>query len=153
MGSITQIMGRCQPLLVLRQYGFEQFIPATHGLNHGEFDYEGLGYVNQLIELSKIWKEPRRMELGKYVCDVAPSYSIWRSNRIKDLVLPLVDDMVQSTNLLSERMPIEAEILRSEIDVERKITNQKILRLQEDLGNVIMTEILINEIKKKRTKI
>ena len=34
------------PLFVLRQYGSEQFIPATHGLNHIEFDYGGLGYVN-----------------------------------------------------------------------------------------------------------
>ena len=39
-----------------------------------EFEYGGLVYVNQLIELLKIWKEPRRMDLGKHVCDVAPGY-------------------------------------------------------------------------------
>ena len=34
------------PLLVLRKFGSEQFILAIHGLNHMEFDYRGLGYVN-----------------------------------------------------------------------------------------------------------
>ena len=34
------------PLLVLRQFGSKQFILATYGLNHVEFDYGGPGYVN-----------------------------------------------------------------------------------------------------------
>ena len=42
--------------------------------------------------------------------------------------------MVQPSNLLLERMSTEAEILRSKFEVERKTTNKKILRLQEDLG-------------------
>ena len=64
------------PLLILRQLGPEQFFLATHSLNQMEFDYGGLGYVNQLIELSKVWKEPRRMDLGKHVCDIAKLFSI-----------------------------------------------------------------------------
>ena len=40
-------------------------------LNHVEFDYSGQGYVNQLIEFSRMWKEPRQMDLRKHVCDVA----------------------------------------------------------------------------------
>ena len=76
-------------LLVLRQYGSKQFISTTYELNHLGFDYGGLGYVNQLIELLKIWKEPRRMDLGKHVCDVAPGYLAWRLNRVKNLTLPL----------------------------------------------------------------
>ena len=77
-----------------------------------EFDYGGPGYVNQLVELSKIWKEPRRMDLGKHVCDITLGCSTWRSNRITKIVLPPVDDMVQSANLLPKRMPIGAKILR-----------------------------------------
>ena len=80
------------------------------------------------------------MDLGKYVCDVALGYSAWRSNLIKYLVLPPVNDMIQLASLLSKRMPTEVEILRSEIEDERKITNQNILRLQEDLGNVTTTQ-------------
>ena len=78
-----------------------------------EFNYGGLGYINQLIELSKVWKEPRRMDLGKHVCDIALSYSTWRSNWVKDMVLPPINDMVQPANLLPKRMPIETEILKS----------------------------------------
>ena len=77
------------PLLVLRQYGSEQFIPATHGLNRLEFEYEGSSYANQLIELSRIWKESKRIDLGKHVYDVASGYSTWKSNHVKDLMLPL----------------------------------------------------------------
>ena len=64
-------------LLVLKQYRFEHFILATHGLNHMDFDYRGSGYANQLIELSKIWKEPRQMDIGKHVFDIAPGYLAW----------------------------------------------------------------------------
>ena len=81
--------------------------------------------MNQLIELSKLWKAPRRMDIGKYVCDIALGYAAWRSNKIKD--------MVQPVNLLSKRMLTKAKILRSKFEAERKMTNQKILRLQKDL--------------------
>ena len=108
---------------MLRQYGSKQFILATHKLNHLEFDYGGPSYVNQLIELSRIWKEPRKMDLGKHVCDIASGYFVWRSNQIKDLVLPPDDDMVQPASLLLKRMPTKAEILRSEIEAKRKTTN------------------------------
>ena len=63
------------PLLGLRQFGFEQFIQAIHGLNQMEFNYKGPGYVNQLLDLSRVWKEPKRMDLGKHVSDIASGYS------------------------------------------------------------------------------
>ena len=47
-------------------------------------------------------------------------------------MLPLVDETIQLVYLLLERVPIETEILRLEIEAERKATNLKILRLQED---------------------
>ena len=84
-----------------------------------EFNYGGLGYVNQLIELSKLWTEPRRMDLGKHVCDISLGYARWRSNRIKDMVLPPIDDMVQPANLLPKKMPTEAEILRSKFEARK----------------------------------
>ena len=46
------------PLLVHRQYLSTQFIPATHELNLLEFDYGTAGYVGQIVELAKVWKEP-----------------------------------------------------------------------------------------------
>ena len=73
-----------------------------------------------------MWKEPRKMDLGKHICCVVLGYSTWRLNQIKDLVLPPINDMAQSTCLLLKKMPIEAEILILEIETERKATNLKI---------------------------
>ena len=61
-------------LLVLRQYRFKKVIPVTHELNHVEFGYGDSGYANELIKLLKIEKEPRLMDLGKYICDIASGY-------------------------------------------------------------------------------
>ena len=61
--------------------------------------------------------------------------------------------MVQPASFLPEKVPTEAEILRSEIGVERKATKLKILRLQEDLRQCHYdTEIFKNEIRKKDQK-
>ena len=66
------------------------------------------------------------MDLGKHVCDVAPGYLEWRSNQVKDMVFPPVDDIVQPASPLLEIVPTEAEILRFEFEADRKVTNQKI---------------------------
>ena len=73
------------------------------------------------------------MNLGKHVCDVTPGYSAWKLNHVKYLMLPLVDETLQPAYLSLERVPTEAEVLRSKIEAERKVTNLKILRLQKDL--------------------
>ena len=45
-----------------------------------------------------------------------------------------MDDLVQSANLLPERMPTNVEILKQEFDVEKRVSREKNIRLQEDLG-------------------
>ena len=155
MGSIDWFMGHCQlyPSARIKTIWIRIIHLCYSWVNHLEFDYGDSGYVNQLIELSKMWKETRRMDLRKHVFDVAPSYLTWKSNRVKDLALPLIDNMVQPACILPNKVPIEDEILRLEIEVERKATNLKILRLQEDLGQCHYdTKILKNEIRKKDQK-
>ena len=71
----------------------------------------------------------------------------------KNMMLPPIDDRVQPASLLLERVPIEADILRSKFEAERKATNQKILKLQEDLGQCHYDmEIQKDEIRKKVLK-
>ena len=66
------------------------------------------------------------MDLGKHVYDVASGYSVWRMNRVKDMVLSPIDDiMVQLASLLSKKVPTKVELLRSEFKSQRKMTNQK----------------------------
>ena len=50
-------------LLIQRQYGSKQFIPATHELNLLEFDYGDKG-CGRIVELANAWKEPHRSELA-----------------------------------------------------------------------------------------
>ena len=69
------------------------------------------------------------------------------------MALPPVNDMVQPVSLLPERMATKAEIMRSKIETERKVTNQKILRLQEDLGKCQYDmQIQKDEFRKKNQK-
>ena len=107
-------------LLVCRQYALEQFTPATHGLNQLEFAYEDPRYVAQFTKLSVFWSEPQRTELTRHGHDIALGYLEWRSIRAKDATLPARDDSVQPACPLPERMPIEIEILRRELEIERK---------------------------------
>ena len=49
----------CAPILICRQYAYDQFISTTHGLNQLEFVYGDPGYKAQLVELSTLWTEPQ----------------------------------------------------------------------------------------------
>ena len=47
-------------------------------------------------------------------------------NQFKDMVLPPIDDLVQSTNLFLERMPIEVKIPRQDVTPQiRDVTGQR----------------------------
>ena len=116
------------PLLVCRQYAFEQFTQATHGLNHLEFVYV------QLVKFSTLWSEPRRAELTRHGHDIIPGYLEWRSTRAKDAALPARDDFVQPACPLPERMPTEIKIIRQKLEVERKRNMDQDNRYQAKLG-------------------
>ena len=107
-------------LLVCRQHASEQFIMATHRLNQLEFAYEDPGYAAQLAKLSTLWSEPQWVDLARHCNNIAPSYIEWNSNRARDVALPTRDDSIQLACPLFERMPIELELLRRELEIERK---------------------------------
>ena len=52
--------------------------------------------------------------------NIALSYLEWNSNRAKDVALPKRDDFIQPACPLPERMPTEFELLRWELEIERK---------------------------------
>ena len=108
------------PIFVCRQYAAEQFIPATHGLNQLEFVYGDPGYAAQLAELSKLRNEPQWAEIARHSYNLAPRYLEWKAIRVKDVMLSARDDSVQLANPLPERIPIEIEILKRELEVERR---------------------------------
>ena len=108
------------PLLVCRQYALEQFIPATHGLNQLEFTYRDPGYTAQLAKLSTLWSELRWVDLARHDNNIAPGYIEWNFNRARDVALPTRDNSIHPACPLPERMPTELELLRRELEIERK---------------------------------
>ena len=122
------------PLLVCRQYASEQFISATHGLNLLDFTYGDLGYAAQLAKLSTLWSEPQWVELARHGNNIALGYIEWNSNRARNVVLPARDDSVHPTCPLSERMPTELELLRRELEIERKKNSDQGSNYQVELG-------------------
>ena len=126
-------------ILMCRQYAAEQFISGTHGLNQLEFAYGDPGYATQLAELSKLWIEPQRAEIARHSYDLALGYLEWKVISIKDVMLPARDDSVQSANPLSERIPTEIEILRRELEAERRRNIDLDHQYQADLGSVVIS--------------
>ena len=53
------------------------------------------------------------------------SSDLRHGDRTKDMVLPPIDDLVQSTNVLLERMPTEVEILKQEFKAKKKVNSEK----------------------------
>ena len=121
-------------LFVCRQYASKQFISATYGLNQLEFAYGDPGYVAQLAKLSTLWSEPQQVDLTRHGHNIVPGYLEWNSNRAKDVLLPTRDDSVQPACSLFERMPIEFELLRQELEIERKRNLDQDSSYQVELG-------------------
>ena len=58
----------------------------------------------------------------------------WKSIRAKDVMLPASDDSVQPAHPLPEKIPTEIEILRRELEVERRRNIDLNHQYQADLG-------------------
>ena len=58
----------------------------------------------------------------------------WNSNRARDVVLPARDDSVHLACPLKERMPTELELLRQELEIERKKNSDQGSNYQAELG-------------------
>ena len=58
----------------------------------------------------------------------------WNSNRARDVVLPARDDSVYPICLFPERMPTELELLKRELEIERKKNSDQDNNYQAELG-------------------
>ena len=80
------------------------------------------------------WSKPQRADLTRHGHNIAPDYLEWNSNRAKDVALLARDDFVQPACLLPERMPTELELLRQELEIERKRNLDQDSSYQAELG-------------------
>ena len=58
----------------------------------------------------------------------------WNFNRTRDVVVPVRDDSVHPACPLPERMPTELELLRRELEIERKKNSDQDSNYQAELG-------------------
>ncbi|KAK5772106.1 hypothetical protein PVK06_048377 [Gossypium arboreum] len=110
------------PLLVLRQHGLRQFIPATHGLAQSEFVYRGSDYKRKVSEVSSAWKKTCRLKGMAINPATTPEYVQWRSKRINDNVC---------MTKMEEAQPME-EYLQKEVEKVRK-EKRKVEEDRDDL--------------------
>ena len=99
-----------------------------------EVAYGVPGYVAQLAKLLILWSEPQPEGLVRHGNNIAPGYLEWNCNRVKDMALLARDDFVQLACPLIERMPIEFELLRQELEIERRKNLDQGSSYQAELG-------------------
>ncbi|KAL4363998.1 hypothetical protein GQ457_04G027510 [Hibiscus cannabinus] len=116
------------PLLVSRQYGSRQFVPATRGLGLCEFVFEGDKNKKKIVEIANAWLYPYQAKLAAPKLTV--DYEIWRTKR-KNCKIPSPSRGKALT--LEEQfkvIPTEVEIVRQECEEEKRALNKRIAELE-----------------------
>ncbi|XP_040964575.1 uncharacterized protein [Gossypium hirsutum] len=120
------------PLLVLRQYGSRQFVPATHGLAKCEFLYRGDNYKKKVNEISEAWNQPHKMKRLSVGSMTSPKYSEWRSKRVNDNIPELNSEGVRPMEEYLQVIPSELEIIKQDFKKKNSELEKKIERLEEE---------------------
>ncbi|KAL1135864.1 hypothetical protein V6Z11_A12G202200 [Gossypium hirsutum] len=120
------------PLLVLRQHGLRQFIPATQGLAQSEFVYRGADYKRRVSEVSSAWKKTCRLR-GKAISPATtPEYIEWRGRRVNDNIPnPSMEGARPMEKYLQVR-PSELEIMKQEFERQSLEFERRIAKLEEE---------------------
>ena len=83
--------------------------------------------------------------------NIAPGYLEWNSNKAINVELPTRDDSIQPACPLPERMPTELELLRRELEIERKKNLDQGSSYQVELGQCrYFLKIKEDKVKDKR---
>ncbi|KAL1148877.1 hypothetical protein V6Z11_A10G155100 [Gossypium hirsutum] len=104
------------PLLVLRQFGLRQFVPATHGLIQSEFAYRGADYKKKVGEISSAWNKTCRLKGVVIGPATTPEYVEWRGRRINDNIL---EPNMEGARPMEEYLQQEFE--RKNLELEKRI--------------------------------
>ena len=118
------------PLLVLRQFRPKQFIPATARLTSLEITYGKPEEAQLLSQIMQVWKDPHKMRLGQLIERCTLEYTVWRGQKIEDMVLLLDKMRVSVPNPIPKQLS-EVDIVRSEFAFERLEMEWKYKKLQE----------------------
>ena len=83
LGTVTRIWETVSyaPLMVVRQFGGRQFIPATTGLAQLEFSYDDPMASKEIDRIVKSWKQTFRVNTGLVGNKVIMEYAVWKARR------------------------------------------------------------------------
>ncbi|KAG8484959.1 hypothetical protein CXB51_021027 [Gossypium anomalum] len=119
------------PLLVLRQFGLRQFVPATHGLAQSEFVYRGADYKNKVGEISSAWNKTCRLKGVAISPATTPEYVEWRGRRINDNIPKPSVEVARPMEKYLQVMPSELEIMKQEFERKNLELEKRIAKLEE----------------------
>ena len=108
----------------------KQFIPATVKLASLEITYGQSGETQLLAQMMQSWKELYRIKMGQLVGGCTPEYTVWKGQKIEDIVLPPARMRVSIPDHIPKQ-PSEVDIVWLEFTSERLEMEQKYLRLQK----------------------
>ncbi|KAA3468775.1 golgin subfamily A member 5-like [Gossypium australe] len=120
------------PLLVLRQYGSRQFIPATYGLAQCELLYRGDNYKRRVKEISGAWNQTCRMKRLSTRPMTTPEYSRWRIGRVNDNILELNSEGAQSREECLQVVPSELGMVKQDFERMSSELVKRIEKLEEE---------------------
>ncbi|GMI71424.1 hypothetical protein HRI_000811700 [Hibiscus trionum] len=116
------------PLLVSRQYGSLQFVPATRGLGLCEFFFKGEKSKKQILEIARAWAHPYQARFGPL--RLTSDYQIWRTRRKNCNIPPPSQGNAPTLEERFREMSTEADIVRQECEEEKKALNKRIAELE-----------------------
>ncbi|KAL4284708.1 hypothetical protein GQ457_16G014050 [Hibiscus cannabinus] len=109
------------PLLVLRQYGSTQFVPAKKGLKDFYVNYETYkGYKVAVYNASVAWNHIRRVRIFSAPYLMTPEYEVWRFHRLNDKVPNMNSEGTQSVQERLAILPREVDLIREQLEEEQE---------------------------------
>ena len=134
MGSFIGIVGSYQLCSTIRVQTICLGIVHSGHSYLLEFAYGDPGYAAQLAKLSTLWNEPQWVDLARHCNNIASGYIEWNSNRARDVALSARDHSVHLACPLLERMPTKLELLKWELEIEKKKNSNQDSNYQAELG-------------------
>ncbi|KAG8480298.1 hypothetical protein CXB51_024698 [Gossypium anomalum] len=120
------------PLLMLRQFGLRQFVPATQGLAQSEFAYRGADYKKRVGEISSAWNKTCRLKGVAIGHATTPEYVEWRGRRINDNIPEPNMEGARPMEEYLQVMPSELEIMKQEFERKNLELEKRIAKLEEE---------------------
>ncbi|KAG8500767.1 hypothetical protein CXB51_002792 [Gossypium anomalum] len=118
------------PLLVLRQYKAEQFIPATQGLDQSDFSYKGDHYKKKMQEIFEAWKKVCCVKILTKRLTATVECKMWFSKRVNDNI---PKSNLEAARSMEENLRvIPSELEKIEVEKGRK-KKRKIEKDRDDL--------------------